>query len=510
MTVTAQNPIVFTDMPDPDVIRVGNTYYMISTTMHFMPGGVILKSYNLKDWEICSHLYEKLEDYPAARMEEGTIYGSGMWAGSLRYFNGKFYALHIANDTHKSYLYTASSAEGPWEQTAGEAFYYDPGLFFDDDGTPYVVHGNRHISITELEPDCLTAKNGGLNKEIVSDSDSIMLGHEGSHLYKINGKYYLFTIHWPAGGKRTECCFVADKLEGPWKGGEVLSDDMGYCGQGVAQGGLVDTPDGKWYAVLFQDRGAAGRMPVLVDVNFENDMPVFGKNGKVSKEIEVSDLNPNYKYAPLSASDDFDYEDGNPVLKAVWEWNHIPNNKNWKISDGNLVIKNEKGGANPVIVQNVLTQRLVGFKPRAVAFIDGSKLLEGDVAGLCAFQSNYVFGGITKENGKYYVVGGKKALKDGKVESSRNDTSSPEIFEKIELSGSKVQIKLNFDFTNMKDLVTVQYREKAEDDWKIMGKPFKLSFLLDHFTGTRAGLFIYGDKNGGDAIFEAFFDTEIQ
>ena len=509
MKLIAQNPVIFTDMPDPDVIRVNNTYYMISTTMHFMPGGVILRSYNLKDWEICSHLYDKLEDYPAARMEDGTIYGSGMWAGSLRYHNGRFYALHIANDTHRSYLYTSENAEGPWEQTSGSAFYYDPGLFFDDDGTPYVVHGNRHIKITELEKDCLTAKEGGLNKEIICDDDSVRLGHEGSHLYKINGKYYLFTIHWPSGGMRTECCFVTDKLEGPWKGKEVLSHDMGYCGQGVAQGGLVDTPDGKWYGMLFQDRGAAGRMPILVDVNFENDFPVFGKNGCVSKEIEVFDLNPNYKYASLSDCDSFSYDEGNPVLKKVWEWNHIPDNKNWKIRGGNLVITNQKGGLNPVNVQNVLTQRLVGFKPRAVTFIDGSLLEEGDVAGLCAFQSNYVFGGITKENGKYYFVGGKKPLKDGKPEYSRNDTTAPEIFEKIELSGSKVQIKLNFDFTDMKDLVTVQYREKNDDEWKLAGKPFKLYFQLDHFTGTRAGLFVYGNKNGGDAVFEEFFNTEI-
>lgn len=453
MKVKAQNPIVFTDMPDPDVIRVDNTYYMISTTMHFMPGGVILRSYNLKDWEICSHLYDKLEDYPAARMENGTIYGSGMWAGSLRYYNGKFYVLHIANDTHKSYLYTADSAEGPWTQTSGPAFYYDPGLFFDDDGKIYVVHGNRHIRITELEKDCLTAKKGGLDKEILSDPDSIMLGHEGSHLYKINGKYYLFTIHWPAGGMRTECVFRADKLEGPWVGGDALSNDMGYCGQGVAQGGLVDTPDGKWYAVLFQDRGAAGRMPVLVDVNWKDGMPVLGNNGKVSKEIEVCDLNPGYKYSALSESDDFNYADGNPSLKKVWEWNHIPDEKNWKISEGKLVINNQKGGENPVIVPNVLTQRLWGFKPRVSVTLDGSNLLEGDVQGLCAFQSNYTFAGLTKEKGKYYVVMGHKPLKDGKPENTRSDHSSPEILEKVEISSPVVQVKLNFDFTDMRDLV---------------------------------------------------------
>ena len=85
---------------------------------------------------------------------------------------------------------------------------------------------------------------------IFKDTDEIGLGYEGSHIYKINGKYYVFNIHWPS--MRSESCFVADSLTGEFTGKDVLADDMGYLNQGVAQGGIIDTPDGKWYAVLFR------------------------------------------------------------------------------------------------------------------------------------------------------------------------------------------------------------------------------------------------------------------
>ena len=86
------NPILKMDYPDPDVIRVGDTYYMVSTTMYFMPGCVILRSYDLAEWEIVGYVYDKLDDTPAERMEfEKNEYSGGMWAPSIRYWGEEFF-----------------------------------------------------------------------------------------------------------------------------------------------------------------------------------------------------------------------------------------------------------------------------------------------------------------------------------------------------------------------------------------------------------------------------------
>ncbi|MCQ2586077.1 MAG: glycoside hydrolase 43 family protein [Treponema sp.] len=512
----AVNPVIYADMPDPDVIRVGNTFYMVSTTMHFMPGCVILRSYNLADWEIAAHVYDKLEDYGAARMENGkNIYGSGMWAASLKFWNGKFYVLHIANDTHCSYLYTSEKIEGPWTQTKIAGFYYDPGLFFDDDGRAFVVHGNREIRITELAEDLKGPKAGGFDKVILRDKNEVPLGYEGSHLYKINGKYILTLIHWPAGKMRTEAVFMTEDLNGEWKGGDVLCDDMGDFGAGVAQGGLVDTPDGDWYGVLFQDHGAQGRMPCLVPVKFQEDgYPVFGVNGKAPKTLEVKDFNPGYKYEGLSQSDDFDYacDALHPELKSVWEWNHIPKDENWWIEPassgrdgGTLCIRTEYRKQNLVTVRNTLTQRVVGPEPKASVTLDASELKDGDVMGLAAFESCYGFAGLTKENGKVFVVRGVTNYPDGKIESNRNNRNPDKITDKVEIDGVTCQVKLDFDFKNLKDEVTFWWRASDKDDWKQIGKAFKLRFMLDHFCGARAALFVYSvEESGGTGKFQRF------
>lgn len=509
---TFVNPVIYGDMPDPDVIRVGDTFYMASTTMHFMPGAVILRSYNLCDWEIAAHVYEKLEDYGPARMEDGkNIYGSGMWAPSLKFHDGKFYLLHIANDTHTSYLYTAEKIEGPWIQKKLKGFFYDPGLFFDEDGKVFVVHGNREIKITELDENLDGPKEGGLEKTILRDADEVPLGWEGSHLYKVNGKYILTLIHWPKGKCRTEGCFTADSLDGEWTGGDALCDDMGFFGQGVAQGGLIETPEGKWYAMLFQDHGAQGRMPCLVPVSFnEKGIPVFGENGKAPVKVEVTDFRPGYKYAPLSESDDFNYSlktDGkHPELKKVWEWNHIPDDEKWWVEEGNFCIRTKEIKVNLVSCRNVLTQRVFGPKPFAEVTLDGAFLNDGDVMGLSAFEGCYGFAGLKKQGGKLMVVRGETNYPEGKVEANRNNIMPDLITDEIEIKGDSVEVRLEFDFENLKDEVTFWYRsEENGKKWIQIGKALKLKFMLDHFCGVRAGLFVYSlEKAGGTGRFRNF------
>jgi len=184
------NPIIWADYPDADVIRVDDTYYMVSTTMHFMPGCVILRSYDLTNWEVVTHVYETLDDTPDQKLEgEKQIYGKGMWAASLRYHKGKFYVCFVANDTKKTYLFTADDINGPWIRHEIEGFYHDCSLLFDDDDRIYIIYGNTEIHLTELKADLLGPKPDGVDRIIVRETQDYNLGYEGSHFYKINGRY---------------------------------------------------------------------------------------------------------------------------------------------------------------------------------------------------------------------------------------------------------------------------------------------------------------------------------
>ena len=161
------NPVLPLDYPDPDVIRVDDTYYMVSTTMHFMPGCVILRSYNLADWEIYSYVYETLELTDQECLKNGkNAYGQGMWAATLRYEKGMFYLIFVANDTGKTYLFRAPDLKGAWQKNEIEGFYHDCSLLFDE-GRAFLAYGNRQIYVMELNEEMTAPKEGGLHKLLV-------------------------------------------------------------------------------------------------------------------------------------------------------------------------------------------------------------------------------------------------------------------------------------------------------------------------------------------------------
>ncbi|HKM04030.1 MAG TPA: glycoside hydrolase 43 family protein [Lachnospiraceae bacterium] len=511
-----ENPIIKADYPDPDVIRVGDTYYMVSTTMYFMPGCVILKSYDLANWEIVSYVYETLECNDRHNLVgEKNIYGSGMWAATLRYHNEKFYICFIANDTGKTYLFTSQTTEGPWVRSEIEGCYHDCSLLFDDDDRVYIIYGNTTIFITELKSDLTGPKLDGLHRVLLQDEKGVPLGLEGAHIYKIREKYYIFCIHAPEKGKfmRTEACFVSDSLMDEFVGCDVVNDDMGFFGNGVAQGGIVDTPDGDWYMILFQDTGAVGRIPILMEMHWEKDFPIVGINGKIPKKLSVKSTRPDYQYTPLQESDDFLYEadqNGKVQLKKCWQWNHNPHNSLWSVTDkrGVLRIQTDKLSKNPCQARNTLTQRTTYPNCEAIVTVDGTDLKDGDYAGIATLQSNYAMIAITKNDGNYeLVMMGKKKPSAEKAHmyyaAKREDEEAAVEYERIPMDGPKATIKVSCDFENLKDEAELFVLEAGE--WKKIGETHKLYFGLDHFTGCRFALCTYSTKEiGGIAEFSEF------
>ncbi len=488
--------IIVSDYPDPDVIRVGDVYYMVSTTMHFMPGCVILRSYNLVDWEFASYVYDKLEmTNGQTLMDNRGVYGKGMWAASLNFHDDKFYVSFVANDTHKTYLFTADKIEGPWSRSTIEGFYHDMSLFWDDDGRVYVVHGNTEIHLTELEADLSGPKKGGVDKVIIQDDrEQVGLGYEGSHLYKINGKYYNFMIHIPKGKMRSEGCYVADNIEGPWTGRDVLCSDLGNWNSGVAQGGIVQDKQGKWFGILFQDHGALGRIPVLVPVEFgEDGFPLFS----VEQTLTVVDNNPGYKYAPLWSND---------FTNPAWQWNHIPDARGYSLESGKYTITTKKTVTNITQAANTYTQRTLTEKCAGSVVLDASGIGEGDFAGLAALEGEYGFVAVTKGDGKFYLVAAEHKTKYTPWAMGVFDTDPPDIKAEIPLKDANIELKLVFDLTRAKQTVQFLYRDKpGKGEYQTLSTPVQLRYTLDQFVGVRFALFCYSTKQaGGQAQFTDF------
>lgn len=499
---TGSSNIIVSDYPDPDVIRVEDTYYMVSTTMHFMPGCVILRSYNLLDWEFCSYVYDELEKTPGQQLLDGKgIYGKGMWAASLRYHKGLFYVSFVANDTGKTYLYTSKNIQGPWKKSTISGFYHDMSILFDDDDRVFVVHGNTEVRLTEMKPDLSGAKAGGINKVIIKDNrENVWLGYEGSHFYKIDGKYYIFVINMPKGKMRTESCFVSDKVDGPYECCEVFCSDLGGWNSGTAQGGIVQANDGKWYGIVFQDHGALGRIPVLVPVEFNNGKPVFGIEGKAPAQVTVLDNRPDYKYQPLYTSG-FLGNDGK--LSPLWQWNHIYNPELANVDDQVLTIKTDKIVANPVQAVNTLTQRTVTEKCFGSVVLDAVNINEGDYAGMCALEGEYAFIAVTKRDGKFYLTTADHKIKQG---VPANPAEAPHFLEEIEIASPKITLALKFNLTHNKENVQLMYFDEAKGDFVRLGQlSSRLRYTLDQFVGVRFALFNYSTKKaGGKASFTDF------
>lgn len=507
------NPITKTDYPDPDVIRVDDTYYMISTTMYFMPGGVILRSYDLVNWEIASYIFTELDGTDSEKLlADESNYGKGMWAACLRYFNGKFYAAFVSHGRKDTHLFVTDDIEGRWEHRTIDEYFHDCSILFDEDRV-FIVSGNMNIRLTELNADLSGIKEGGIDKVIIKDTpDDVNLGYEGAHFYKINGKYYITLIHWPKYNmRRTEAVFVCDTVDGEYIGKDVSDDDMGYHNMGVAQGGLVDTPDGNWYAMMFQDSGAVGRVPVLVPVKWEETelvagnnvvkylFPVYGIDGKIPFDPEVVSTKPDYKYEPLFTSDGFESN----VIKKQWQWNHVPDNELWKIEDNKLKVTTGKTCINPVWARNTLTQRM--FQPgcQAIVTVDADKLNDGDTAGLIALEGCYGMIGVRKEEGRYYIVKLVRTNIEKPFSIGYPDREPGELLYKKEVNSSTITFKLKADFRDMADKLDFYYKSASE--WVKTGDSHNLKFGLDHFTGARFGLCVFSEKViGGEAAFSNF------
>ena len=490
----AHNPIIWADVPDVSMIRVGDTYYTASTTMHMNPGVPIMKSKDLSNWTIVNYCYNVLDTIDALSLNNGkSAYGNGTWASSIRYHNGMYYIATFSQTTGKTYIFRTNDIEkGTWTKNEFKPGFHDCSLVFDE-GRAYLITGGGKLKIVELNDDLTGLKEGGLNEVLIENASAPSatggrggLGAEGSQLLKYNGKYYLFNITWPSGSMRTVVLHRADKLSGPWEGRVVLKD------KGVAQGSLIDTPEGNWFAYLFRDNGAVGRIPYLVPVKWVDGWPVLGVDGKVPDEL---DLPANKSLIPgIVASDEFKRAKGDRPLPLVWQWNHNPVNSLWSLSARKGFIRFTTGRLDNdyLMARNTLTQRTIGPVCTGSTCVDVSKMKDGDFAGLSLQQRKYGLVGVKNINGSKFVV--MVSAQSGK----------PVQMDSVALKGKKVFLRADCDFLDRHDTAKFYYSLDGKK-WNVIGSVLKMEYTIPQFMGYRYGLFNYATKTTGGFVDFDFF-----
>lgn len=405
---TFTNPLLWGDWPDPDVIRVGDTYYMVSTSMHYVPGCPVLKSKDLVNWQMASYAVDRYDEDPRYDMQGGTLYLNGAWASSIRYRDGKFYVAFCTPygwGTKKGNFCVceADRAEGPWRRTVFPEYMYDPGLFFDDDGRVYVVHGQGTLYLTELNADVRSAKGKPIEIWKGGFKNSRTLGGgfgmEGSHMYKIGGTYY---ITCPAGGTQGwQICLRSDKIEGPYEHHLIMDDDRSYPGNGLHQGGMVQLKNGDWWFIIMQDRGPIGRVPHLVPVTWVDGWPMLGVGGKDIATYPKPRTGKTSSIKTPATSDEFKGK----KLGLQWQWNHNPDNTKWSLAERKGFMR-LKASQAPTLkeARNTLTQRVQGPLSQGTVEMDVTGLKDGNIAGFGIFQSPYAYVAVQQEGNARKIV----------------------------------------------------------------------------------------------------------
>jgi beta-xylosidase len=478
---TYTNPVIPADFPDPDVILVGNTYYMVNTTMFIFPGVTILKSNDLVNWEYFSNAVPRFDYSPCYNLDGCNRYGHGQWATSLKYHNGKFYLLFITLN-EGGFLCSSAKAEGPWEIQKLSKGFYDPGLFFDDDGRIYVAHGYSKIYITELNKD-FSPKT----KDSLIYVGDIRPGLEGTHVYKINGYYYLYSTY--GGRDGIQIALRSKNIYGPYEQKVVIRDTTQGVTFGIHQGALIKTQTGEWWTMLFVDSGPFGRFPSLQPVTWVDGWPMVGVDGKGVVRYKKPDVGKKYPIKELPTSDEFNEK----TLGMQWGWNHNPDSTKWSLTQrpGYLRLATAKVVPSLREARNTLTQRIFTNYDQSIPTtgatrVEVNNMKDGDIAGLAVFQDPYAFIAVKQDKGIKYII----MVNNGKAVDSVA-INKPTVYLRAVASNSTSKATFGYSLDN-KTFTT-------------LGDELSMRFSLTIFTGNKFCLFNYATKEtGGYVDFDWF------
>ena len=514
-TIQVKNPFMWTDAPDPDIIRVGDYYYLVTTTMHLFPGAPITRSTDLVHWETVSYLFDEIKDTPRYDLKEGTVYGRGQWATSLRYHKGTFWALFVANDDpHKSMVFKTDDPAKGWKLHSRLPAYHDSSLFFDDDDRVYVFSGSGDINLVELTADLTAEKPGGIRKKLQLNGRPQGL-HEGSRVIKHDGMYYLLCIAWPRTG-REEIAYRSKNIEGPYDSKVILKSDFGgfpLAGQGT----IVNGKRGEWYGVMFQDRGGVGRVLTVEPCSWIDGWPILGTygDGKIPTTVTLDgqcDCHQTPDYAKIEK----DYQ---------WNHNYIKEDiarlpqKGEKVSFGinlrddatyrmttpvnGFILKTSVLAQSIYNARNTLTWRTWGGTCSDTICLDVRKMKEGDKAGFAAFNGDSGILTIKLQKGQYSLTMSEESVKLSNDTKTITDVTAKEV-ETIKLPKGKVgkiYLRIDGDFNPGRDTANFYYSFDGKTFTPIGTRDYKMRFDFSRlFMGTRYAAFYYPTTQVGGQV----------
>lgn len=514
---TFTNPLFQDEFSDPDIIRVGDDYYMTGTTMHVMPGLPVLHSRDLVNWRLLGYAFDRIEMGPEYRMEGGReAYGAGIWAPALRYHKGVFYIFSNING-YGMQVFTATNPAGPWRHRSIGGKIYDLSVLFDDDGRIYAVHGYDEVRLIELKPD-LSGYVEGSDRVIIPKGNAMGEGH---HFYKIDGKYYIISANYAPVGRMQAA--RADTPYGPYetvmisaretmgtqrgwtvanvggatplpKPGDPIAlrdpgDGNGFGAVPLHQGGIVQLPNGDWWGFSMMDVKSMGRTTYLSPVTWADGWPYFGLPGNLGRSPRTwvkpatgveTPPTPTYR-----RNDDF----SGPGLQPVWQWNHVPIDRKWSLAERRGMLRLHTSPApHFLLARNSLTQRAIGPESIATTILDAQGLRQGDVAGLGLLNIPYYWLGVVREG-----QGWRLRLYD---QVANRTIEEP-------LAGPRIHLRVAGDYDD--EIARFSYSIDGRN-FRPIGGDLRLAYQLKTFQGVRYALFAFNlaGKPGGHADFDDF------
>ena len=513
---TYTNPLFYDEFSDPDIIRVGEDYYLAGTTMHSVPGLVVLHSKDLVNWEFSSYCFDRFDDSDDFNLRNGKeAYGQGIWAPAIRYHNGKFYIFSNING-HGLQVYISDSAKGPWKHHQIKGDIYDLSVLFDDDGKIYAIHKYGNVTVTELKLD-LSGPVEGSSKVVIPEGNAMGEGH---HIYKINGMYYILSADYSPMGRMQcarsksiwgpyETCVISEResfgYSAAWTVNNVglgrpvpedgfkfknnkPSDETLICST-IHQGGIVQAPDGKWWGVSMQDFNAVGRTVCLSPVTWVDGWPYFGLEKNLGRSPRTWFKPNDVIKTPVATYDRCDDFSGK-TFKPIWQWNHNPNDKMWSLNrERKGWLRLHSMPAKQLLwAKNSLTQRAIGPVSFTSVKLDASKLKAGDEAGLGAINMPYASLGVVKTD---------KGLALRCYDQNTNKEVVKPLDKRV------VWLRLWGDY----DKSQLQYSYSLNGkNWENIGEQMISPYQLKTFQGVRVALYAFNTKNanGGVADFDNF------
>ena len=501
---TYVNPVLYADYSDPDVIRVGDDYFMISSSFCNVPAIPVLHSKDLVNWKVINYVLDKLPfadyDVPA--------HGRGVWAPAIRYHDGMYFVFFPMPDEG---IYVCRTADpfGKWSEPTcvkKAVGWIDPCPFWDDDGQVYMVSGfaksrigfNNVLRLSRLDADTLEVIDEG--KDVYNGNLTGQTTTEGPKLYKRNGYYYIFA---PAGGvaEGVQLVLRSRSIWGPYEEKVVLAQGSTLV-NGPHQGAWVDTKSGEDWFLHFQDAGNVGRVVHLQPMRWEDDWPVIGINQDADGcgEPVLSYRKPDAGYVcEPYAPEDSDEFDGDR-LGLQWQWN-----ANYKKGWYKLDAANSRIELNSVYIPgnlndagNLLLQKWTAPRFSITTRLDLSRLTDNrDIAGMISLGGIYTgFGVICLEDKKRIVQITGEWQKNNECIHMYEEIDCNEIILKMIVADDEVSFAYCCEFNT---------EDKNADDtgvqWIATGE--KIKTTPGRWVGVKAGLFCVNREQKTDGVVAA-------